>query len=71
MAYDLLMALWPVAWLSTRIYTQGSRGRQNKSVTPVVGGWVRGQKRTRVRFVFLIFFYDVFELPSPRIRPKT
>jgi hypothetical protein len=31
------------------------RGPKKKSVTPVVGGWVRGQKRTRVRF-----FWDMF-----------
>jgi hypothetical protein len=43
---------------------------KNKSVTPVVGGWVRGQKRTRVRFIFSIFFYRVFELPSPRNAQK-
>jgi hypothetical protein len=30
------------------------RGRQlkKKSLTPVVGGWVRGQKSTRVKFIF-------------------
>jgi hypothetical protein len=39
---------------------------KNKSVTPVVGGWVRGQKRTRVRFIFSDIFYRVFELPLPR-----
>jgi hypothetical protein len=46
---------------------------QKKSVTPVhavVGGWVRGQKRTRVRFIFSILFYGVFELPSPRNAKK-
>jgi hypothetical protein len=43
---------------------------KKKSVTPVVGGWVRGQKRTRVRFIFSIFFYRVFELPSPRNAQK-
>jgi hypothetical protein len=37
---------------------------KTKSVTPVVGWWVRGQKRTR------IFFYRVFELPSPRNAQK-
>jgi hypothetical protein len=46
---------------------------KNKSVTSVVvvGGWVRGQKRTRVRFIFWIFFYRVFELPSPRNAQNT
>jgi hypothetical protein len=39
-------------------------------VTPVVGGWVRGPKRTRVRFIFSILFYGVFELPSPRNASK-
>jgi hypothetical protein len=29
---------------------------KKKSVTPVVGGWVRVRKRTRVRFIFSIFF---------------
>jgi hypothetical protein len=44
-----------------------TRGRQKKTgdprggwVAPVMGGWVRGQKRTRVRFVFLIFFIVFF-----------
>ena len=32
--------------------------KKNKSGTPVVGGWVRGQKRTRVRFIF----FDIFLL---------
>jgi hypothetical protein len=36
----------------------------------VVGGWVRGQKRSRVRLVFWVFFYGVFELPSPRSAQK-
>jgi hypothetical protein len=39
-------------------------------VTPVVGGWVRGQKMTRVRFVFFDIFYRVFELPLPRNAQK-
>jgi hypothetical protein len=43
---------------------------KTKSVTPVVGGWVRVRKRTRVRFIFLIFFYRVFELPSSRNAQK-
>jgi hypothetical protein len=25
------------------------------------GGWVRGQKRTRVRFIFSMFFYRVLD----------
>jgi hypothetical protein len=29
---------------------------KKKSVTPVVGWWVRGQKRTWVRFVFDFLF---------------
>jgi hypothetical protein len=48
-----------------------ARVRQKKKwVTPVVGGWVAGKKRTRVRFIFSIFFYRVFELPSPRNAQK-
>jgi hypothetical protein len=47
------------------------RGRpKQKSVTPVVGGWVKVRKRTRVRFFFSIFFYRVFELPSSRNAQK-
>jgi hypothetical protein len=38
--------------------------------SPVGGGWVRGQKRTRVRFVFPYMFGGVFELPSPRNAQK-
>jgi hypothetical protein len=46
------------------------RGRQKQIGDPqVVGGWVRGQKSTRVRF-FVDFFNRVFELPSPRNAPK-
>jgi hypothetical protein len=38
---------------------------QKKSATPWwVGGWVRGQKRTRVKNKLWIFFNGVFELPS-------
>jgi hypothetical protein len=43
---------------------------KKKSVTPVVGGWVRVRKMTRVRFIFSIFFYRVFELPSSRNAQK-
>jgi hypothetical protein len=44
------------AWVKAR-----SKGQQKRQpVTPVVhvveGGWVRGQKRTRVGFIFLTFF---------------
>jgi hypothetical protein len=46
-----------------------ARGRQKqKSVTPV--GWVRGQKKTGVRFISPDFFNGVFELPSPRNAQK-
>jgi hypothetical protein len=44
--------------------------KKKKSGTPVVGGWVRVRKRTRVRFIFSIFFYRVFELPSSRNAQK-
>jgi hypothetical protein len=44
--------------------------KQKKSGTPVVGGWVRVRKRTRVRFIFSMFFYRVFELPSSRNAQK-
>jgi hypothetical protein len=54
----------------TRIYTQGQGAAKNKSVTPVVGGWVRGQKSTRTRFSFLIFFYG-FEALLTEKRSKT
>jgi hypothetical protein len=43
---------------------------KKKSVTPVVGGWVRGQKRTRVRFIFPIFFLIVFLNSPHRETPK-
>jgi hypothetical protein len=39
-------------------------------VTPVVGGWVRVRKRTRVRIVLKYFFNRVFELPSSRNAQK-
>jgi hypothetical protein len=42
---------------------------KNNSATPVVGGWVRVRKKDGVRF-FVDIFYRVFELPSPRKRPK-
>ena len=42
---------------------------KKKSVTPMVGGWVRGQKRLGSDFIFDIF-YRVFELPSPRNAQK-
>jgi hypothetical protein len=45
-------------------------GKKTKSATPVVSGWVRVRKRTRVRFIFSIFFYRVFELPSSRNAQK-
>jgi hypothetical protein len=46
------------------------RGRQKQiSVTPVVGGWVRGQKRTRVRFSSSIFFVVFLNSPH-REMPK-
>ena len=44
--------------------------KKKKSVTPVVGRWVKVRKRTRVRFNFSIFFYRVFELPSSRNAQK-
>jgi hypothetical protein len=47
---------------------QGAGKKQ--TVTPVVGGWVRVRKRTRVRFIFLLLFYRVFELPSSRNAQK-
>jgi hypothetical protein len=48
---------------------QGSKGpSKTKSVTPVVGGWVRGQKRNRVQIYFFNAF--VFLLPSPRNAQK-
>ena len=48
------------------------RGRQKKkSGTPVVGGWVRVRKRTRVRFIFSIFFLSCFWTPLIEKRPKT
>jgi hypothetical protein len=33
---------------------------KRKSVTPVVGGWVRVRKRDGVRFIFSIFFESCF-----------
>jgi hypothetical protein len=29
---------------------------KKKSATPVVGGWVKGQKRIRIRFIFYILY---------------
>jgi hypothetical protein len=47
------------------------RGRQNqKSVTPVVGWWVRVQKRGGVRFVFFDIFLVVFLNSPHRETPK-
>jgi hypothetical protein len=43
---------------------------KKKSVTRVVGGSVRVGKRNGVRFFCVIFFYRVFELPSPRNAQK-
>jgi hypothetical protein len=40
-----------------------------KPVTPVVGGWVRGPKQKRVRFIPLIFFV-VFLNPPHRETPE-
>jgi hypothetical protein len=46
-------------------------GRKKKMAgTPVVVGGVRVRKRTRVRFIFSIFLYRVFELPSSRNAQK-
>jgi hypothetical protein len=42
---------------------------KQKPVTPVVGGWVEGQKRTRVKSFFDIFCC-VLKLPSPRNAQK-
>jgi hypothetical protein len=39
---------------------------RNISVLPVVGGWVRGQKRTGVRFIFAVFFYSLIENAQKR-----
>jgi hypothetical protein len=41
-----------------------------KNEMVVVGGWVKDQKRTRVRFIFFDVFYRVFELPSTRNAQK-
>jgi hypothetical protein len=52
--------------LPARVRALGARGRPKKqSVTPVVGGWIRGQKRTRVRFIFLYFFIVFLNSPHP------
>jgi hypothetical protein len=57
----------PLTWTRSglSIGSQGA-GKKKKLGTPVVGGWVRVRKRTRVRFIFSMFFYRVFELPSSR-----
>jgi hypothetical protein len=62
----------PQKALNATCVAQGARGRhQKKSVTPVVGGWVEGQKRTGVDFLCVIFVFNrVFELPSPRNAQK-
>jgi hypothetical protein len=47
------------------------RGRpKTKSVTPVVGGWVRVRKRTRVRFIFFSIFFIVLLNSPHRETPK-
>jgi hypothetical protein len=38
-------------------------------MVPVVGGWVRVQKRNGVRFIFRDLSFDI-ELPSPRNAQK-
>jgi hypothetical protein len=43
---------------------------KKKSVTPVVGGWVRVRKRTRVRFIFWICFLSCFLNSPHRETPK-
>jgi hypothetical protein len=43
---------------------------KTKSVTPLVGGWVKVRKRDGVRYFFSVLFYRVFELPSPRNAQK-
>jgi hypothetical protein len=65
--------IWAHNYPSDLLGTGGllARGRpKTKSVTPVVGGWVRVRKKDGVRFIFPIFFYRVFELPSPRNAQK-
>jgi hypothetical protein len=54
---------------------QGPRAKgplKKKPVTPVVGGWVRGQKTEKDQDQIYLFdsFSGVFELPSPRNAQK-
>jgi hypothetical protein len=55
-------ALWPGV-ISARA------AKTNKNGDPVVGGWVRGQKRTRVRFFFRYCFIVLLNSPY-RETPK-
>jgi hypothetical protein len=44
---------------------------KKNSVTPVVGGWVKAQKRAQGQIYFFRYYVIVFfELPSPRNAPK-
>jgi hypothetical protein len=50
---------------------QGAANRQFFFGDPVVAGWVRGQKRTGVRFIFISpIFFVVFLNSSHRETPK-
>jgi hypothetical protein len=44
--------------------------KKNNWVTPVVGGWVKVRKRTRVRFISFDIFFIVFLNSPHRETPK-
>jgi hypothetical protein len=57
------------AWVVMVVGEGGGQGAaKQKSVTPVVGGWVRGQKRTKAEVVFSIFFVVFFYSPHRETR---
>jgi hypothetical protein len=44
---------------------------KQKPGDPVEGGWVRGQKRSRVKYLFLIFFYGFSNSPRREMPKKS
>jgi hypothetical protein len=65
---------WQVASASCASASAGNKqlvqGAAKQTKNQVVGGWVRGQKRTRVRFIFSVLFFRAFELSSTRNAQK-
>jgi hypothetical protein len=53
-----------------RVFDYQGAANKKKSVTPVVGGWVRGQKKDWGQFLF-DFFIVFLNSPHTEKRPKT